>query len=434
MNPTNDETLHKALGDDGYQAVFPFGVSRNPVGGMFAAWERDLWRLRGEAPIVGDAVKSLPEWLGGSTDADMMRTSVDFLANNIAEWDKAGGNGPMPSIEDAVKDARAFYAVDMAMKFGDSFSTQHPVPGQMMRDAWNQLRSQYGADTVAARDAFMKQWGGDWAQWYTYSSSDYSAYLPATTDAYNRIFRDFPDLTKSIVAKSGDDPSMVSLLALGTGSGPFSQSVYDYYKDTPLPGDNVPIAGKIGPDKWLAQVQVQQGRELYSKRLAVVNATLTQLRTQRDQQGISTEARDAARSKIDSVSKYWDQQVVQMEDANEPWKLSRTEGYTDRPARAAATLDMALSNKGFAGAVANEPVWQGVERFLKLRDGVLAAKAAIPSAGLTNPDGSHVSHDDAVNAMKDAFTDYVSKNLLPTNPDFQPVWDSYFADEWSTQK
>lgn len=415
-NPTNEDLLKKVMGEDTFEAIFPFGISRNPLSGMFGSYQKELWKL-----------------LRGPNDVDFMQTSVQIYADSLAQWEKGGQEGPRPTIEDATQATREYYTVSAAVKWADSFAQNRRAPGQLMRDKWQDAQRQFPGDPEAARNYFIQQ-NGDWAHWYTASSSDYSAYIPSTQKAYQRVFEDFPELTLDIVEMAGEaDPEYVSLLALGT-DGAFSQSVHNFYRENPLPGDEETIAQKMPLGLFDVKARVNEGWVTYSENKAKYDAEMVRLRELRDTSE-NEMMTDIYRAAMDGANKGWADYQSQLERANPDWAFARGEGAQDRAGRAILTFEMILSDDKFSSTVGKEPFWRGMREFMAMRNQTLETMGQIAANGVRNPETGEqiLTADEARAAVRDGFVGYVQDTIIPNNPQFSPVWDRYFAREWGAE-
>jgi hypothetical protein len=251
-NPKVEEIARKTLGP-AFDEIFPYGIARNPVSTMFGGWQKDVWRA-----------------IQGPSDYDFIQTSIYTYSDAVALWEKNGKEGPPPTFEQAIDDSRAFYFTRAGAKFGNAFSISQQAPGQLMRNSWFKIRDKYPDDSQGAREEFMKQWG-DWARWYTYSSSDYTTFIPSTMEAYDRIWTQHPDVARQLASISGKDLSFVNLMTLGT-SGDFSQSVNDFLRDNSLPGDDKPVVSRLQPEKFANMVRVTDGWNEYSRNKIIYDA------------------------------------------------------------------------------------------------------------------------------------------------------------------
>jgi hypothetical protein len=398
MNPTTEELARKVLGPL-YEEMLPYGIARNPASTMFGSWQKDVWRA-----------------VNGVSDYDFVQTAIYTYADAVAMWEKGGKEGDSPTFEEAISDTRAFYFARAGAKFGNAFSIQQQAPGQLMRNAWFKYRDQYGDDSQGAREAFMKQYG-EWARWYTYSSSEYTTFVPSTMEAYKRIWEQHPDLSRKLASISGTDLTMLNLLTLGA-SGEFSQSVNNFLRDNPLPGDNKPVVERMPIEKFDNMVRVNDGWDTYSKNKMLYDAELVRLRSLRDEAPTET-MRGVYRSHIAQLDGQWRDWVDGLEDENRAWAIEKASGGMQRAEVASVYLDEMFDNQKFNNTTGKLPIYQDIKFFLDQRKIALKAVREASSSQKAS--------------IKQQFVDFVSENISQNNPDFGPFFDRYFSAEWEVE-
>lgn len=396
LNPKTEEIIEKVLGEQGMDAIFPYGLPRNPVSGFFGPYQKSLF----------SAVR-------GRSDEEFTRLSIEFFANDMARWEKEGSVGDPPTFEKAANDTRAFLFSRAFFQFGETFSTRRTPPGQLMRDSWFKIRDQYG-DTREAREKFMSEYG-EWARWYTFSSSDFRAYIPRSYDAYERVWRDDTELSESIVSILGDNLDAISLMALGADDE-FARSVSNFMRDTPLPGDNVPVVRRLTPEKFNNMVRVNDGWTEFNNGKIVYEAERLRLRTLRDEAETEEET-NRYRNQLKQLDDSWDEWVVEREQSNLPWAADRTSGFTVKPRQATIVLNKILSSKKFMAKHGREPIWIKTKDFLKQRETALKALK-------TAKNSEHKAQ------IKEAFARYVEENYIENDPAFSGMWDRWYSGEW----
>lgn len=408
QKPDLEENIRKAMGDTLFDEVFPYGLPRDPAKALTAGYQRTGLRALGAFvnTLLGQEV----------TDKEFLQTSVQFYANAMAEWEQSGKDpSEAPQFEDAVNDASWYYAQRTFLGWAPPFSVRTDVPGQLWRDNWYRIREQYGDDTQAAREAYIKQFG-DWARWYTYSSSDYSAYIPSTQEAYKRVWVDYPSLAREVVSLAGDDLSMVSLLAIGT-SGEFSQPVSDFLRNNPLPGDDVPVVSRMTTQQFENMVLVEDGWNVYSRERAKFDAEQKRLRALRDTPDISGEQKQLYRDMIAANDSGFAGFVEELKAGNEPWAFARAKGGADRAEQASIILKRIISDRKFADNTGREPLFKNIGYFLRERDKALAVIRGTKDQALKE-------------ANRASFVQWVNEQFIEDNPEFASVFDRYFSQEW----
>lgn len=395
-NPSNEELIKRALGEEGFNQLFPFGINQSVTDSLLGSYQKDILR----------AVK-------GESDAQFMRTAVQIYADAIAQWERTGEGEP-PTFENAVFDARAFYLARAGLKFTSPVSVGNRVPGQMMRDAWYAMRAQYGEDTDAARTEFIKQYG-DWARWYTFTSSDRSTFIQSQ-EGFDIVWNQYPGLARKLVGVDEEDPSMVQLMALGA-DGEFSEPVYTKLQDTPLPGDDVPVVGTMTVEGFDNMVRRDDGWNLYAKGRAKYDAERKRLSIMRDN-AASEGDKDYWRGKIAGLDRDFDSWVEVQKSGNPAWAADYGDPNGEKAERTEIYLRMILDDKDFMAGRGKAEIWQKVADFLDQRD---RAKSFL--TGSTERKAG----------VKRDFAAYVADKYLKDDPTMTALWDRYFSAEWVSE-
>lgn len=409
-NPTAEEILKQSMGPTVFQSIFPYGIPRDAASVFFGSYQSDIIQAFSDIGVVDDAMKMI-----GMNDDKFMQTSIQIYADKYAQWEKSGQVGEAPSFDDAIDETREFILSTAGIKFVNPLSTNRPVPGQLMRDAWYEIRTAYGPGREDEARKFYMDSYGEWARWYTYSSSKYTAYIPATQDAYKRVYTDFPDLTQSLVALNPNDPSMVALLAIGT-DGEFSEAVNNFLRENPLPGDSVPVATKMNPEQFDNRVRVSDGWSWYFANKPAYDAERGRLMELRDNSETKWE-KDYYRTWIKDTDDKWAALVRQAEESNIPWMLDRTDPSGNKSVQAAVYLSTILQNDKFRSGPGSTSTWQNIDQFL--------ADRQVALANLKKTDSTEEKA-----FFKKQFYEYVTENFSKDDPAFSAMFDRYFASEW----
>ena len=397
-NPKTEEILQETLGP-AYEEIFPYGINKNIASGFFGSYQKDIYR----------AAKGL-------SDADFIRASVQVYADDVAQWEKNGGVGEEPNYDDAVEKTRNFYLSRGGKKFFNAFSISQRVPGQLMRDAWYNVRKQYPGNPEEARNVYLQQYG-DWARWYTYSGTDYKAFVPPTQDAYQRIWVDYPDIARDM-AKDENSMEFINLLALGT-EGDYSAAVANYLRNNPLPGETEPVATIKSAGTFEAMVKKNDGWSWYNKQKIKFDAEMKRLRTLRDEAG-TTEAKDRFRNQIDQAERSWKSWVDNYKEVNPAWGTSFDGDRGGNVAnQAARQLRNILKHPKFSKNEGKEELWQDIAYFLDNRDTALKALEGLSSK--------------EKKVVKANFAEWVQTDVLENSPEFNEAWQRYFAKEWGVE-
>lgn len=397
-NPKTEELLRSAFGS-AFDEMFPYGIPRN--------WEEVM---------LGSYQKDLIKGFRGESDEQFVQTSVQIFADNMARWERDGMVGDAPTFTDAVDETRAFYFARSGKKAVNSFSLSEQPPGQLMRDSWYAIKELYPDNPEEARRVYMEQYG-EWARWYTYSSGEYSAYLPSTQDAYQRVWVDFPELTRSIVSLVGDDGlKYVSLLGLGT-DGQFSQPVSNYYRENPLPGDDQPVVTRMNPEQFNNMVRADEGWGIYSKSRILFDTEMTRLRQLRDN-AKSESQKDVYRDQISNLEDGWRAWVQDLQEANPAWGFDFNEGAKKKPQNAALVLRKIMDDPKFKDGPGKTPLWQNLKLLIDGRETALDAIRKEETS-------------EGKDEIRRGFVQWVNNDLVASTPELVSVWERYFSREWT---
>lgn len=409
-NPTQEEMLKQALGPT-FDEVFPYGITRDPRSVLLGAYQKELL---GAAASV-DGLKGITGALGVS-DEKFITTATQIYADSMARWERDGSDPrTAPTYEQALAEARAFILTTGAIKFVNPLTTNRPVPGQLMRDEWYATRAAFPPEREEEARAYFLQKYGDWARWYTQSGSKKTAYIPATQEAYKRVYVEYPDLASKLYALDVQNPSMVNLLTIGTG-GEFSEAVSNFLRGNPLPGDDNTVYSRMTPEQFANQVRIDDGYTWYDENKTKYDAERARLSTLRDNANTAAE-KDYYRKWIASTDAAWKSAVKDYSRTNDPWAVQRTGGGSDRAEKAALYLTTILRDRKFRAGPGKAQVWQNIDQFLTDRDAAKAQLAAAKSA-------------DEKQQIKAAFYEYVQGQLIADDPDFGGVFNRYFSSEW----
>lgn len=399
-NPSTEDNIKSVLGDSAFNELFPFGIPQDPKSTILGSYQKDLIRL-----------------LQGETNENFQQVSVQIYADLMANWEKNGAEGDAPSFTDAISEATSFFQTRTALKWASPFAVDRQPPGQIMRDAWYDTMAMFPGDTQSAREYYMNMYG-DWAQWYTYSSTQYTGYVPSTIDSYERIWVQYPDITREIVSLGEKGPDYLSLFALGT-DGTFSPSVSGYMKNNAFPGDTVNIASKMSVEQFDNMVKVDRGWADYTSARARYDAEIARLRILRDE--ATTEYnKDQYRQKIADEEATWKKYISDYSEYNPAWAFEFNGPIGDKAKNATIVLNTIISNEKFAKNEGKSDLWQNVKVFLDGREQALKQISATDDS-------------DEKAAIKTAFSNWVNNELLDYAPEFTGAWQRFYAKEWTVE-
>jgi hypothetical protein len=384
-----------------YEEYFPFGPQAKPSENLLGAYQKDAKRA-----------------IQGPDNTEFALTAIQFHANNMAVWERnqeTDPNAPEPKMQDAIDDAYSFHFARGVKKAFAPVTISETVPGDYMRQAWYEFKATNPGDTIEDRQKFMEL-HGDWARWYTYSASSYTAYLPASQDAYKLIWKDHPELVQKLVATASSDEviGIISILTTGVDET-FSTAVNNYFKNNPLPGDNEPLSSRMTVAQFDNTVQVADGWALFSRNRVRYDAEQQNFREMRDK-AETKENREFWRSKLKQSEDSWNEWLANGPlSKNAAWQAD-TATKTDKRKLANAVFGEILADKGFMSTTGQSQFWQKMDEFVKLERKTLAVYKTL--------------EDKDKKEFRADFRNFIRNEFVVDVPEFGPVFERYYGKTW----
>jgi hypothetical protein len=387
--PTANEWIKKEMGDDFYRTMFPFNqptvdnqIKAGPVvlDPLFAGWELDL-------------VTAM-----NPTDEDFIQAADQIYLFELSEWERTGKTGKPPQFEDAAKAARNFWFGKSFFKFLGMSGLGAQPQGQLWRDEWLRYKEMYPGDTITARQAFIDQHGEAY-RYFTYSTSDYRVYMPANTNAYNRL-QDYGDVANSLRQINPDDPALASVMFWGA-DGEFDRAIYNWMSENTIPGDDQPIRSKLDPSDIADRQAAEQSWAAYNASVAKRDATMMQY-------GYSSLQSDGESAWLHQQWSQWVDGFVS-DPANKQWYAEFTGGNYGKANQTIQALATVLSDEKFMGTFRTVPAYQVATTYLQNREIALQA------------------FDDAADAdtrrnLQAQWDAWVTRNILPSSSEFASLY------------
>lgn len=387
--PQANQWIREEFGEAFYETLFPFGeptydnqVKAGPVvlDPLFAGWELDL------------ATALSP------SDEDFIQAADQLFTHRLAEWEKGGMQGPPPDPEEASRDAASFWFGKAALKFFGIGSMSAQPEGQMMREEWYKIREMYPNDRAKAREVFLSQWG-EWAEYYTRSSSKYRVYVPSTVDAFNRL-EAHGKLANDLRAIDPEDPWLASIMFWGS-EGDWDRAVYNALSTTSLPGDDEPIRGKYTPNEIADYDAAQRSWDKYNAAKAKLDATMIKYGYGR----LSPEGDSAW------LHQQWSTWLEGFKAApeNRQWLADFSVPDTQKAVKAINALNTLFDNKEFMADAGNYGAYKIAQSYLNQRETALQAYNSAASS-------------EARTSIAEQWDLYVTTNLLPGSSEFAALY------------
>lgn len=387
--PQANKWIREELGEDFYETIFPFGepsydnqVMAGPVvlDPLFSGWEMDL--MTALSP----------------SDEDYIQAADQLFLHRLAEWDKGGQVGKPPTPEDAERDTANFWFGRAGMKFLGIGSMAAQPLGQMEREEWYKIRAMYPNDVAKAREVYLQQFG-EFADYYTRSSSKYRVYVPSTVDAFDRL-ETHAGLADNLRAINPDDPYLASIMFWGT-EGEFDRAVYNALANTTLPNDSEPIRGKYTPSEIADYEAGQRSWDRYNSAKAKLDATMLQFGYKQ----LSPYGDSAW------LHQQWNDWLDAFKAApeNRQWLDDFSDPDTAKATKAINALSTLLSNSQFMQDAGNYGAYKVAQTYLDQRERALAAyNSAANSSDRTS--------------IAEQWDQYVTANLLPGSSEFAALY------------
>lgn len=387
--PTANEWIKKEMGDDFYRTMFPFNqptvdnqIKAGPLvlDPMFAGWELDL-------------VTAL-----NPTDEDFIQAADQIYLFELSEWERTGKVGKPPQFEDAAKSARNFWFGKSFFKFLGMSGLGAQPQGQLWRDEWLRYKEMYPGDTIAARQAFIDQHGEAY-KYFTYSTSDYRVYMPANTNAYNRL-QDYGDVANSLRQINPDDPALATIMFWGA-DGEFDRAIYNWMSENTIPGDDQPIRSKLDPADIADRQAAEQSWSAYNASVAKRDAVMMQY-------GYSSLQPDGESAWLYQQWSQWVDGFVS-DPANKQWYAEFTGGNYGKANQTIQALATVLSDENFMGTFKSVPAYQVATTYLQNREIALQAFDQAADA-------------DARRNLQAQWDAWVTRNILPSSSEFASLY------------
>lgn len=387
--PTANEWIKKEMGEDFYRTMFPFNqptvdnqIKAGPIvlDPMFAGWELDL-------------VTAM-----NPTDEDFIQAADQIYLFELSEWERTGKVGKPPLFEDAAKSARNFWFGKSFFKFLGMSGLGAQPQGQLWRDEWLRYKEMYPGDTIAARQAFIDQHGEAY-KYFTYSTSDYRVYMPASTNAYNRL-QDYGDVANSLRQINPDDPALASIMFWGA-DGEFDRAIYNWMSENTIPGDDQPIRSKLDPADIADRQAAEQSWAAYNASVAKRDATMMQY-------GYSSLQPDGESAWLHQQWSQWVDGFI-ADPANKQWYAEFTGGNYGKANQTLQALATVLSDEKFMGSFKSVPAYQVATTYLQNREIALQAFDQAADA-------------DARRNLQAQWDAWVTRNILPSSSEFASLY------------
>lgn len=401
--PSREESMKDVLGP-AYEYLFPYGVNQEPLRGLTPTW-------------VINYAKYIT---GNESDRDFLE-SVKSVANYRAALAEMG-IAPMPTMAEVRSEARDLFRQKANWQFASLAGVPARVdtkPMQLLEQYYNILVNKYIVQG-ATRDEAVTKAGDEFLtnispnfplDRITYSGSSAKTFIPATTEAYKRVWTENAGLIEKLgsIDKSG---RLVGLITLDIDSSKeeTSLSVYKFLKNpkTKLPtGVNLNNV-ELTPEQEEKQRMINRTWEKYTNvRDALEQVAITKYGKKSLRQ--VPELRKALKTYADT----------ELKKENEDWWIEK-EGSgigADNSFRYARALSDITSDKDFMKKHGDSPLWKDVKSFLSIRNTIVEIYRGLPD------------RDPRKAKLKESYLNGIDVAMTTFHPKLQDLLKRYFEDD-----
>jgi hypothetical protein len=399
--PGIEDTFKDAMGP-AFDVIFPYGINQQPLNAILPTWARDYYTyLRGDTSNK-DYLESVK--------------SVSNYRNALHEM----GLGPLPTMEEIEKEARDLYRVKANWSFWSIAGVPAKVetkPMQLFEQYFNILVNKHQS-AGKSRDEAVKLAGDEFQSTVapnfpldriTFSGSSSKTYVPATTDAYKRVWTENADLIKSLgdIDKTG---RLIGLVTLDIDSSKETSSlaIYNFLKDPKT---------KLPTGQTLNNVELTPQEE---ERRRMINRTwdkYTQMRDYLEQVAIKKYGKKSLRQAPQLAAALEEYGKTALREENPAW-WAEWQGSAlgaDDSFKYGLALNQIVSNKEFMTKHGNDsPLWQDVKRFMTVRNAIVGVYQSLPD------------RDPRKSQLKEAYFAGIDNALTTFHPKLQDIIKRYF--------
>jgi len=245
----------------------------------------------------------------------------------------------------------------------------------------------------------------------TYSGSSSKTFIPATAEAYKRVWTENAELINKLgsIDESG---ALVGLITLDIDSSKeeTSLSVYKFLKDpkTKLPNGTTLNNVELTPEQEERRRMINRTWEKY-----------TMVRDALEQVAITKYGKKSLRQVPELQKALKTYADTELKKENEDWWIEK-EGSgigADNSFRYARALSDIVSDKAFMKKHGKTPLWQDVENFLTIRNSVVEIYRSLPD------------RDPRKAKLKESYLNGIDAAMTTFHPKLQDLLKRYFEDD-----
>lgn len=333
-----------------YDAIFPFGPGTDPnfsfgpvpIDPFMASYQKKGITL----------VKSFFEEI---PDEDFLRVVNQDYGYKMFEWAKNNYEGPLPKLEDSISAAQQYYGIGTFLSWAAFGSYQLSPEGQFYRDEYYRLLEKHPDNYPAALEEGTSLYGPEF-MYLAMPSSTNRAGMPATQDALE-IFNSNPGLLNDLRSIDPDSPQFAAQLLFldeqAYDQEDFSQAVYDWSFNNPLPGDTQPIRSRRSQQEQADEILRSQGWATYNEVTSKRDALKLKY-------GYNTLSPD---NESYWLYEQWNSWLEEFKADNAVWYADFDERTSEKSLRAVNALDTVLNNKKYMSEFGQTQTWEVIGEY-----------------------------------------------------------------------
>ena len=403
QKPSREETMKDVMGP-AFDYLFPYGVNTQPLGGIQPQWAKDYYKYL----------------MGSTSDKDFLESvkSVQNYRYALAEM----GIAEMPSQDAIEKEARELYRTKANWSFWSIAGVPAKVetkPMQIFEQYFNILVNKYQTNGDS-RDEAVRKAGDEFLATVsptfpldriTFSGSSAKTYVPATAEAYKRVWTENNDLIKSLqsIDKTGKLIGLVTL-DIDPSKEDSSLAIYKFLKDPKT---------KLPTGQTLNNVDLTPAEEEQIRSINRVWEKYTNMRDTLEAVAIAKYKKKHLRQvpELQAALKEYGNTVLKTE--NKDWWLEwQGEGFgSDNAFKYASAFTEIVNDKTFMKKHGDSPLWKDVQGFLTIRNTIAAVYRSLPD------------RDPRKAILKDNYLNAMSAGMTTFHPKLQDIFKRYFEDD-----
>jgi hypothetical protein len=391
-----------------YDAMFPYGPGTDPdlsIGPVPIDPFMASYQKKG-ITLVRSFFEEIP-------DEDFLRVVTQDYSYKMFEWAKNNYEGLPPDYNDSISAAQQYYGIGALLSWGMFGSYQLSPEGQFYRDEYYRLLEKHPDNYPAALEEGTSLYGPEF-MYLAMPSSKNRAGMPPTQDAL-AIFNSNPNLLNDLRSIDPKNPQLATQLLFldeqAYDQEDFSQAVYDWSFNTPLPGDTQPIRSRRSPQEQADEIARSQGWSMYNE--ATSNRDALKLKY-----GYNTLSPD---NESYWLYEQWNSWLEDFKAGNPVWYADFDERTSEKSLRAVNALDTVLNNKKYMSEFGQTQTWEVIGEYRRELTKVREKYEAL------NDKEYELSITEVREDFAAQWDEYVRSTYLPEAGNFSGYYERFLA-------